>query len=242
MKLDGARILVVGGGSGIGFAVARACLAEGASITIASTNAAKLASAAERLGAGVETALLDLTDEPAVAGYFQNSGMFDHIASTAGDWGKARRGPFAEMDMDDARALFGVRFWGSAILAKHGVKRVARGGSITLTAGTSAYKPQKGSVMATAMAGSVEHLTWGLAVEFAPDVRVNAVFPGGVATEIFKGLPEAMRKAEEARFERQPIPRIGEPDEVAEAYLYLMKAGYTTGQVLVTDGGGTLAG
>lgn len=241
MTLNGARILVVGGGSGIGFAVARACLAEGAKVVIASTNAEKLASAAGRLG-GVETVVLDLTDEPAVARYFEHSGTFDHIASTAGDWGKARRGPFVDMDMNDARALFGVRFWGSAILAKHGAKRVAKGGSITLTAGTSAYKPQKGSVMATAMAGSVEHLTWGLAVEFSPDVRVNAVFPGGVATEIFKGLPEAMRKAEEARFERQPIPRIGEPDEVAEAYLYLMKAGYTTGQVLVTDGGGTLAG
>lgn len=241
MTLEGKRILVVGGGSGIGFAVARACLAEGAKVTIASTNVEKLASAAQRLGGEVETAVLDLTDEPAVARYFEHCGTFDHVASTAGDWGKARRGPFVDMDMDDARALFGVRFWGSAILAKHGAKCVAKGGSLTLTAGTSAYKPQKGSVMATAMAGSVEHLTWGLAVEFAPDVRVNAVFPGGVATEIFKGLPEEMRKAEEARFTRQPIPRIGEPDEVAEAYLYLMKAGYTTGQVLVTDGGGTFA-
>ncbi len=159
--------------------------------------------------------MLDLTDEQAVAGYFAGSGAFDHIASTAGDWGKARRGPFAEMNLDDARALFGVRFWGSAVLAKHGAARVSKGGSITLTAGTSAYKPQKGSVMATAMAGSVEHLTWGLAVEFAPDVRVNAVFPGGVATEIFRGLPDEMRQAEEARFTRQPIPRIGDPDEVA---------------------------
>jgi len=241
MKLQDARVLVVGGGSGIGFAVARACVAEGARVVIASTNPEKLSLAAERLG-GADTAMLDLTEEQAMAAYFEHSGTFDHIASTAGDWGKARRGPFVDMDMDDARALFGVRFWGSALLAKHGAKRIVKGGSLTLTAGTSAYKPQKGSVMATAMAGSVEHLTWGLAVEFSPDVRVNAVFPGGVATEIFKGLPEAMRKAEEARFERQPIPRIGEPDEVAEAYLYLMKAGYTTGQVLVTDGGGTLSG
>lgn len=241
MKLQGARVLVVGGGSGIGFAVASACRDEGANVTIASTNPEKLSSAAERLG-GVETAMLDLTDEQAVARYFAASGQFDHIASTAGDWGKARRGPFAEMDMNQAKALFGVRFWGSALLAKHGAARVNKGGSITLTAGTSAYKPQKGSVMATAMAGSVEHLTWGLAVEFAPDVRVNAVFPGGVATEIFKGLPDAMRKAEETRFTRQPIPRIGEPGEVAEAYLYLMKAGYTTGQVLIADGGGVLGG
>jgi NAD(P)-dependent dehydrogenase (short-subunit alcohol dehydrogenase family) len=68
------------------------------------------------------------------------------------------------------------------------------------------------------------------------------VFPGGVATEIFAGLPEAMRTAEEARFASQPLPRIAQPGEVAEAYLYLMKGGYTTGQVLQVDGGSALAG
>lgn len=104
----------------------------------------------------------------------------------------------------------------------------------------SAYRPQKGTVMATAMAGSIAHLTIALAVELAP-VRVNAVFPGGVATEIFAGLPDAMRKTEEARFASQPLPRIGEPDEVAQAYLYLMKGSYTTGQILKVDGGGALA-
>jgi NAD(P)-dependent dehydrogenase (short-subunit alcohol dehydrogenase family) len=105
----------------------------------------------------------------------------------------------------------------------------------------SAFRPQKGSVMATAMAGSVAHLVYGLAVELAP-LRVNAVFPGGVATEIFLGLPETMREAEEARFARQPLPRIGQPDEVAEAYLYLMKCGYVTGQILQVEGGGLLGG
>lgn len=238
--LRDARILVVGGGSGIGFAVARAALEEGAKVTIASTNAEKLGEAAKRLG-GAETARLDITDESAVAAYFAASGTFDHLVTTAGDWGKARRGPFVEMDLAQAEALFGVRFWGAAILAKHGAQRVAAGGSITLTGGTSAFRPQKGTVMATAMAGSVAHLTYGLAAELAP-IRVNAVFPGGVATEIFRNLPEPVRQAEEARFESQPLPRIGQPEEVAQAYLYLMKAGYTTGQLTIVDGGGTLAG
>lgn len=235
MSIAGARILVVGGGSGIGFAVARAALAEGARITIASTNAEKLAAAAARLGK-VETALLDLTDEAGVKAYFAGSGAFDHIASTAGDWGKVRRAPLADIAIDDAKAFFGVRFWGSMILAKHGAACVPAGGSITITSGMSAFKPQKTAVVATAMAGSVEHLTYGLAVELAP-VRVNAVFPGGVATEIFQGLPENLRKAEEQRFASQPLPRIGEPAEVAEAYLYLMKGTYTTGQILKVDGG-----
>jgi NAD(P)-dependent dehydrogenase (short-subunit alcohol dehydrogenase family) len=240
MSLEDARILVVGGGSGIGFAVAEAAKAEGAVVTIASTNEARLSGAAERLG-GAECARLDITDEAAVAAFFAGSGRFDHIASTAGDWGKARRGPFAAMNLDDAEALFGVRFWGSAKLAKHGASALAPGGSLTLTSGMSAFRPQKGSVMATAMAGSVEHLVYGLAVELAP-IRVNGVFPGGVATEIFQGLPDAMRQAEEARFAAQPLPRIAQPAEVAQAYLYLMKCGYVTGQVLQVDGGGMLAG
>lgn len=238
MSLQDNRILVIGGGSGIGHAVARAARGEGAQITIASTNPDRLAAAAQRLG-GVQTTTLDITDEAALAAYFAQVEPFDHIVSTAGDWGKARRGPFAEMNLDDAAALFGVRFWGSAKLGKHAPKALKPGGSLTLTSGMSAFKPQKGSVMATAMAGSVEHLVYGLAVELAP-IRVNGVFPGGVATEIFASLPDAMRAAEEARFATQPIPRIGAPDEVAQAYLYLMKSGYVTGQILQVDGGGML--
>jgi NAD(P)-dependent dehydrogenase (short-subunit alcohol dehydrogenase family) len=185
--------------------------------------------------------VLDITDEAAMAAFFASSGGFDHVVTTAGDWGRARRGPFVEMDMGDAEGLFRVRFWGAAILAKHAAGHISEGGSITLTSGMSAFRPQKGSVMATAMAGSIAHLTYGLAVELAP-IRVNAVFPGGVATEIFAGLPEAMRTAEEARFAAQPLPRISRPDEVAEAYLYAMKATYTTGQVIKVDGGAELAG
>lgn len=240
MSLDRARILVVGGGSGIGFAVAEAAKAEGAQIAIASTNADKLAAAAARLG-GAEWTVLDITDESAVQAFFRSAAEFDHVVTTAGDWGNARRGPFVSMDMAEAEALLRVRFWGAAILAKHAAWHLDDGGSITLTSGMSAFRPQKGSVMATAMAGSIEHLTYGLAVELAP-IRVNAVFPGGVATEIFAGLPEEMRKVEEARFDNQPLPRISRPEEVAEAYLYAMKASYTTGQVIKVDGGGELAG
>jgi NAD(P)-dependent dehydrogenase (short-subunit alcohol dehydrogenase family) len=239
MSLHGARILIVGGGSGIGNAVAEAAREEGAKIVIASTDPAKLAAAAERLS-GVEWARLDLTDEAAVAAFFAGSGGFDHIVSTAGDWGKARRGPFTGMNFRDARTLFEVRFWGAARLAKHGAAVIRDGGSLTLTSGMSAFRPQKGSVMATAMAGSVAHLVLGLAVELVP-VRVNGVFPGGVATEIFQGLPPDVRTAEEARFQRQAIPRIARPAEVAEAYLYAMKCTYLTGQILQVDGGSLIS-
>jgi NAD(P)-dependent dehydrogenase (short-subunit alcohol dehydrogenase family) len=240
MALQGARILAVGGGSGIGFAVAQAALAEGAEVTIASTNADKLAAASQRLG-NAATAVLDITDEEAVAAFFAGSGPYDHIVSTAGDWGEGGRGPFTELDMHAAEALFRVRLWGSAILAKNAAAQITPGGSLTFTGGMSAWRPAKGSVMATAMAGSLAHLTIGLAKELAP-LRVNAVFPGGVATEVYQVLSDSTKAAWQARFASFPLPRIGEPGEVAEAYLYLMKAGYTTGQILQVDGGSMLAG
>ncbi len=240
MKLQGARILVIGGGSGIGFAVARAARDEGAGVMIASTNAEKLAAAAGRLG-GAETAVLDLTDEAGLKAFFDSSGSFDHIVTTAGDWGSARRAPIGEMDLAAAEALFRVRFWGAVALAKHGARCLPPGGSLTLTGGMSAHRPQKGSSIATAMAGSVEHLAIGLAVDLAP-IRVNAVCPGAIRTEIWDAFSEAAREKEFSRLERQPLPRIGEADECAEAYLYLMRGGYTTGQVLQVDGGWALAG
>jgi NAD(P)-dependent dehydrogenase (short-subunit alcohol dehydrogenase family) len=85
------------------------------------------------------------------------------------------------------------------------------------------------------MGGAVEHLALGLAVDLAP-VRVNAVCPGLILTEHTNQMPAAMIQAFTASL---PLPRGGSPAECAQAYLYLMRAGYTTGQVLRVDGGGT---
>ena len=90
------------------------------------------------------------------------------------------------------------------------------------------------------MAGAVEHLTRGLAVDLAP-IRVNCVCPGLILTGVWDSIP-ADRRAEqlERMTKRQPLPRAGEPAEAAEAYLYLMRGGYTTGQVLHVDGGSSV--
>jgi len=242
MTLDGKRILVIGGGSGIGFAVAEGAVREGARVTVASSNAQNVGAAAARLGGGAEAAALDVTDEAAVAAFFKDAGGFDHIATTAGDWDAPRRGALGELDLAAAAGLFRVRFWGALAVAKHGAAALPPGGSLTLTDGMIAHRPAKGSAVSTAMAGAIEHLTRGLAVELAP-VRVNCVCPGFIRTGVWdRFMPdEAQRQAEFARrTERQLVPRIGEPAEVAEAYLYLMRGGYTTGQVLQVDGGSLL--
>jgi NAD(P)-dependent dehydrogenase (short-subunit alcohol dehydrogenase family) len=145
-----------------------------------------------------------------------------------------------DLDLDDARALFAVRFWGAIHAAKHGAGRIDPRGSITFTNGLIAHKPSKGSALSTAMAGALEHLTRGLAVELAP-VRVNCVCPGLIRTRVWDSIPAERRDAwfQEATA-RLPLARAGEPEEAAEAYLHLMRSSYATGQVLHIDGGATL--
>lgn len=242
MSLSGKRILIVGGGSGIGFAVAEGAANEGADVIIASTNPERTKSAAARLGNHATARQVDVTDEASVGALFDAIGPLDHVVTTAGDWGGPRRGPLAELDLDAAQRLFAVRFWGAVRLAKHGAGHLNPGGSITFTDGMVAHRPSKGSAISTAMAGSIEHLTRALAVELSP-LRVNCVCPGLIRTDVWNSIPEDGR---EARFtemtKRQLVPRIGEASECAEAYLYLMKAGYTTGQVLHVEGGVALGG
>lgn len=236
MSLSGQRVVIVGGTSGIGFAVAEAAVAAGAKVVLASSHPDRVAAAAGRL-AGAQGLALDVTDEAAVATAFAGLGGFDHLAFTAGDWGGPRRGPLAELDLEAARSLFAVRFWGALAVVKHAHAQIPPGGSITLTDGMIAHRPSKGSAVSTAMAGAVEHLTRGLAVELAP-VRVNAVCPGLIRTGVWDSIPETRREEQLSKMTaRQPLARVGEPGEAAEAYIYLMRGGYTTGQVLKVDGG-----
>lgn len=240
MSLKDKRVLVIGGGSGIGFAVAEAASVAGARVTVASSDADKVKAAASRLGNGAEAAKLDVTREPEVAAFFASS-AYDHIAFTAGDWGGRRLTPLAELDLEQAAALFKVRFWGAVAVAKHAARTLPAGGSLTFTDGMIAHRPQKGSSISTAMTGAVEHLTRALALELAP-VRVNAVCPGLIRTGVWNRIPEDRREAELKQMTSgQPLPRVGEPSEIAEAYLYLMRGGYTTGQVLYVEGGRALS-
>jgi NAD(P)-dependent dehydrogenase (short-subunit alcohol dehydrogenase family) len=242
VSLSDKRILVIGGGSGIGFAVAEAAAGAGAQVTIASSNQDKVTAAAARIGNRTLGAQLDVTREDEVAAFFGKAQAFDHIAFTAGDWGGPRRGALTDIDLEKAKALFEVRFWGAVKVAKHAAKTMPAGGSLTLTDGMIAQRPQKGSAISTAMTGAVEHLTRALAVEFAP-LRVNAVCPGLIHTGIWDRIPEDRRDKELAEMtSRQLLPRVGQPSEVAEAYLYLMRGGYTTGQVLYVEGGRALTG
>ena len=240
MSLKDKRIAIVGGGSGIGYAVAEACIADGAQVTIASSNLSRVQASAAKLGAGTRAAQMDVTKEPSVAAFFE-SAAFDHIVTTAGDWNGPRRVRIAELDIEAAKSIFAVRFWGALTIAKYGASKLAPGGSLTFTDGMVAHKPTKGSFVSTAMAGATEHLTRALAVELAP-LRVNAVCPGLIRTGVWDSIPEDRRETQLAEMTKtQLVPRVGTPAEAAQAYLYLMRGGYTTGQVLYVEGGTALA-
>ena len=237
MTLLGKRVVIVGGSSGIGYAVAAAAQAQGARVVVASSQSAKVDAAVARLGDGASGVTVDVTREADVEACLKDFGGFDHLAFTAGDWGGPRRSAFADIDLDAANALFGVRFWGALRIVKHACRWLAGDGSITLTNGMIAHRPVKGAVISAAMAGAIEHAAMALAVELAP-VRVNMVCPGYVNTEVWAAMPPAEREAFLAKMTaRQPLARAAEPSEVAEAYIYLMRGGYTTGQVMRLDGG-----
>ena len=125
--------------------------------------------------------------------------------------------------------------------AKYGSPHIASGGSITLSSGVAGLRPRKGWTVAASICGAVEALTRALAVELAP-IRVNAVCPGLVRTDLWIDMtePDRERMYRDAG-QRLPVSRVGEADDLAQTYLYLMREGFSTGQVVVVDGGGVLA-
>ncbi|HEY1926728.1 MAG TPA: SDR family oxidoreductase [Caulobacteraceae bacterium] len=232
------RVAVIGGSSGIGYAVAECALAEGARVVIGSSSANKVDAAVARLGQGASGSAVDIREEASVAAFFERVGEIDHLVFTAGDWGRhLTPSPLDRLSASLATEGLKVRFFGPLLGIQHAQSRLSPNGSITLTDGLLAHHPQKGAPLNAALAGAIEHLARGLAADLAP-IRVNAVCPGLILTDhVVTQWPAEMIKI---ATERQPLPRAGDPAEVAQAYLYLMRGGYTTGQVIIVDGGAML--
>jgi NAD(P)-dependent dehydrogenase (short-subunit alcohol dehydrogenase family) len=234
--LEGRSVVIIGGGTGIGFAVAEQATGLRANVILGSSTAAKVEAAAGRLS-GARGLAVDLRDQTSIAKFFGRIGRFDHLVITAGDWGGSMYVPARHLDIEAARDLFSVRFWGALAAVKCACETISQDGSIVLTSGVVAHHPMKGAPMMTAMSGAVEHLTRGLAVDLSP-VRVNAVSPGLVLTEhVTRAMSAEMIQGIVAGL---PLPRAAQPAEAARAYVYLMTNSYVTGQVLPVDGGGML--
>ncbi|NIE81493.1 SDR family oxidoreductase [Asaia sp. As-1742] len=233
------RVVVLGGTSGIGLAVAEGAAGEGARVSIASSRRSSVDAALARLPDGTDGHALDLRDEAEVSRFFATIGPFDHLVFTAGE--SLQLGPIADMALPSARQFFELRYWGALTAAKYAAPLIQPGGSIVFTSGIAgARSPQAGWALGASICSAMEGLTRALAIELAP-IRVNIVVPGFVKTPLWNDIPEENREAMYATVrEKLPVRRIGEPDDLAAAYVFLMKQRFATGQSFVIDGGGLL--
>jgi len=238
MTLKDKRVVVLGGSSGIGLAAAQAAADDGADVIIASSRQARIDQALAMLPPGVQGHVVDLADEDEVAALFKRLGAFDHLVFTAGE--ALQLGSLVSTDVEAARRFFGLRYWGAYTAAKYGSTHIRAGGSIVFTSGIAGQRPRPGWALGASICSAMEGLTRALAVELGP-IRVNIVSPGVVRTPLWSSMTEAEREALYAETGKQlPVGHVGEAAEIAEAYLYLMRQTYATGQVLVVDGGAVL--
>jgi NAD(P)-dependent dehydrogenase (short-subunit alcohol dehydrogenase family) len=236
--MDGKRVVILGGTSGLGFAAAHAAGSEGASVVVASRKRDSLDRAVAALPEGAEGHRVDVTDEADVRGLFDRIGAFDHLIYTAGE--PLMSGALADTDIDDVRRFFETRYFGALTAVKYGAPRIRPGGSVVLTGGTASTRPQRGTTAVSSVLAALEGLTRALAVEYAP-IRVNAVVPTAVKSEMWDRLPEASRDAMYSHLARTLlVGRMGEPGDVAQTFLYLMRNGFSTGSTITVDGGAVL--
>ena len=232
------RVVVMGGSSGIGLAVAQQAASRGAEVVIVSSNAERIQRAVESISGEAQGQAADVSDEGAVANFFAKLGSFDHLVFTAGD--SLHLSDLASTDLQQARRAFELRYWAALAAVKYGSPHIRKGGSIVLTTGIAGQRPQKGWAIAASVCGTIEALTRALAVELAP-IRVNAVSPGVVRTNLWQTMSASDReRLYETVGNSLPVGRVGEASDIAQAYLFLMQEGFATGQTIVIDGGTVL--
>ena len=236
--MNGQRVVILGGTSGIGLATAIAASRQGAEVTVVSSNQSSVDRALKELP-GAQGRAVDLTEASRVQALFDDLGDIDHLVFTAGE--PLALMPLDTMEADKAKQFFNLRYFGALTAVKAAKPHLRSGGSITLTTGSAGDRPEPGWSVAASICGAINSLTPALAVELAP-IRVNAVKPGVVRSPLWASMSEADRE----RYFRDtadalPVGRIGEVDDVAQAYLFCISQPFATGSIITVDGGAALA-
>ena len=232
------HVVIVGGSSGMGRALATELVAQGSEVTVAGRSADKLDDVRRELG--VRTVAMDVGVEQDIERLFAVTGTVSHIVTTAADVGGAYQ-PIAAYDVRAARSAVDSKLLGPLLLAKHGAPLLEPGGSIVFTSGIAAYRPGPRASLLAALNGALASLAAALAVELAP-LRVNVVSPGWVDTPIWQDVAgDAAPETLAAMAARLPVGRIGRTQDIAAAIIALLRNGFITGTVLHADGGHRLA-
>ncbi len=243
--LDGHRAVVTGGASGIGRATARRMAEEGAKVAVVDSNGDAAADCAQEIGGTAHVA--DVSDPNAMSDAFDAAatamGGITVLYNNAGIGGMS---PLAEWEPEEWNRLISVNLTGVYLGFRAAVPhlRASGGGSIVSTASISGTRPAAGEAPYAAAKAGVAAITASAALEYAPDIRVNAVSPGMIETALTAPLLQFVPNAQE-RYERTtPVGRVGQPDDIADVVVFLCSdlARFITGQNLVVDGGMTLHG
>ena len=237
MGIENESVVIIGGSSGMGLAIAKEAADSGAAVIIAGRSQGKLDEASHVIAGDVATYIVDLSDEGSVMKLFQSIGSFDHLVITGSS---VKTGQLRELSLADARASMDSKFWGAYMAARYAQIRLR--GSITFFSGILSRRPSPGSASLAAINAAVEALGRALAVELAP-IRVNVVSPGLTDTPAHAQMPDDARKGMfAAAAKRLPVGRVGKPEDIASLTLELMRNTFLTEIVVDIDGGAMLAG
>jgi len=226
-------VAVVGASSGIGLATARAAAGQGAHVIMISRSAAKLEQAAHGVAGVVRHIAMDMLDPAAVERTFATLGTIDHLVMTAVANEYQFFGPITTLTREQIEGSLD-KLRGFLMVTRAAATHMAARGSIGLVSGAGAVKPPRGTALTAIANAGVVSLGRALAIELAP-VRVNVVMPGVIDTDIHGDKRQAIKQWAES--DALPARRFGQPDDVANAILFLMSNPYVTGHTLVVDGG-----
>ena len=237
-SLEGKKVIVLGGTSGIGLATAKAAAAEGAHVTIVSGTQRRIDEALKELPAGNEGFQVDLSKEEPIRHFFRNAGNFDHLVYTAGE--SLQINNITDADIEKAKEFFNVRYWGAYASVKYAAPCINEGGSINLTSGIASLRPGAGWSLGASICAAMDAFTRAMSVELSP-IRVNNVSPGVIRTNLWNSFTEEERHSfYKSVGDSLPVKRVGEAEDIAQTFIYLMKQKFSTGQTLVVDGGAVL--
>jgi len=244
-RLDGRRAVVTGGASGIGESTCRVLAGAGAAVTIVDIDGPRAASLARELP-GAAVLNCDITDAKAVSAAFAPLTGLDILVNNAGI---GLVGNIEETLEEDFARLFRVNVEGMYLVTKALISKLAASKGVIVNIGSVAgLVGIKRRFAYCATKGAVVAMSRQLAVDYAGKVRVNCVCPGTVDTPFVEAYLEKYHKHEKEKIRaelnaRQLVGRLGKPDEIAYAVLYLCssEAEFVTGSAMIIDGGWTAA-
>ncbi len=178
---------------------------------------------------GVRQIHCDVGDETSVVGAFEELGWdsLDLLVNNSGISGPTN-GSISELSLEDWRKVTDSHLTGAFLMTRSAVPLMGEGASIINMASTRAFMSEPETEAYAASKGGLVALTHALAISLGPKIRVNAIAPGWISGD------KDLRPVDH---EQHPVGRVGRPQDVADAVLYLASAGFMTGQVLTLDGG-----